>query len=386
MREEKTSFQEKIFRHHITKIYRIALIIILILAIALAIRVSIKNKVYSTYESVKEIEAVGASDSTFLKYNDENFICYSKDGISAYNQKGSQLWNQTYEMQSPIVDANGEYVVAGDYKGNVIYIMNGSGSTGTVTCNKIILDLKVSAGGIVMATLDDDHVTWIELYNSDGTLMVSVKTSMEQTGYPFVATMSSDNRKMAVTYLKTKGNGVSTSIAFYNFGDVGQNMSDKIVSGYDYADQVVPFLHYINENEAIAVGENQLFVYYGKQIPELRQQVDLDSNIIGIYYSDKYIGLVYKNSEGDDKYRINVYDLNASLVLSQSFDIEYNDICISGDRVIIYNEGEVAIINMNGLLKYNGDLGGSIRAIVPTSSEAKYMIIRDDIIEVVKMK
>ena len=386
MREEKISFKEKIFRHHITKIYRIALVVILVITVIAAIQISIKNKVYSTYESAKELEPIGASDSVFEPYNNGNLLCYSKDGISAYNQKGSQLWNQTYEMQSPIVDQNGEYVVAGDYKGNIIYIMNGTGNTATITCNKIILDLKVSAGGIVMATLDDDHVTWIELYNGDGSLMVSVKTSMEQTGFPFVATMSSDNRKMAVSYLKTKGNGVGTSIAFYNFGDVGQNVSDKIVSGFDYSGQVIPFLHYINENEAVAVGENKLLVFYGKQIPELRQEIEIESDVLGVYYSDKYVGLVYKNADGEEKYRLNLYDTNASLVLSQPFNMEYNDIIISDTGILIYNEGEVLIVNPSGLVKYNGDMGGKIKAIIPIGSDHKYLVIRDSSVEIIKLK
>ena len=47
---------------------------------------------------------------------------------------------------------------------------------------------------------------------------------------------------MAVSYLKAEGNGIKTSIAFYNFGDVGQNVVDKVVSGYDYDDMIIPFL------------------------------------------------------------------------------------------------------------------------------------------------
>ena len=281
MREEKLSFQDKIIKHHLTKIYRVILCVVLVIVIAASIHFYREGKVYTEYEVTKTYDSIGSKDSKVEVYNQNNILCYSRDGVSAYNAKGEQLWNRTFEMQSPIIRTSGEYVVAGDYKGNEIYLMNASGPCATITCNKIIVDVNVSQGGVVIATLDDSSVTWLELYASDGTSLATIRTTMDQTGFPVKLSMAPDNKKMMVSYLKARGNGIQTSLAFYNFGDVGQNMTDKIVSGYDYAEKVIPFLHYVDENTAVCVGEDVLQIYYGKQIPELKTQAEVEKDILG---------------------------------------------------------------------------------------------------------
>lgn len=385
MQEEKLTFQEKILKHRLTRLYRIALVVVLIVAVIAVIRIQIENKVYTDYEVIRQSEGIGSSDGVVKPYN-ENVLCYSRDGISAYNNKGEQLWNQTYEMQSPIVCIAGEYVTVGDYKGNTIYVMNGAGSCGQIDTNKVILDVSVSEKGIITATLEDDDVVWLEIYNTEGENIVSIKTSMGQTGFPLKTTMSPDNQKMAVSYLKAEGNGIGTSIAFYNFGGVGQNVVNKVVSGFDYDETVIPFLHYVSEDVAVAVGEDRLMVFSGKQIPELRVEETIEEGIESVYWGDSSVALVYRNEDGDDKYRLDVYDLNAKMILSKTFDIEYSNILLENGNILIYNEAMVYIWNKKGLEKYNGDLGGNIQAVIPTKSKTKYIVVRDEGLETIKLK
>ena len=198
--------------------------------------------------------------------------------------------------------------------------------------------------------------------------------------------MAPDNKKMMVSYLKARGNGIQTSLAFYNFGDVGQNMTDKIVSGYDYAEKVIPFLHYVDENTAVCVGEDVLQIYYGKQIPELKTQAEVEKDIQSVYCGEGYTILVYRNEESEDKYRADIYDLNAKMVLTKTFNMEYDNIVISNNNVLIYNSAEVLMWNLKGLEKYNGELGTDIKAIIPTKNEMKFLVVRDDGVEMVKLK
>lgn len=386
MRDENLTFQEKIKKYHLRKLYRIVLCLVMVLVMLAIVHFYRLNKVYSGYETTKTYEAVGSTNSEVSVYNGNQILCYSRDGVSAYNAKGVQLWNQTYEMQSPIIYTAGEYVVAGDYKGNIIYVMNGSGPCAAITCNKIIVDVKVSAGGVVIATLDDSNVTWLELYTSDGANVATIKTSMDQTGFPVNLAMSPDNKKMAVSYLKAKGVGIQTSVAFYNFGDVGQNMTDKIVSGYDYAETVIPHLHFTDDSNAVVVGESTLKVFHGKQIPELKAEAEIEKDVLSIFYGQSYTALVYLNEDEDDKYRLDLYDLNATMVLSRSFNIDYKNILVSNDAVLIYNEADAVMWSIKGVEKYNGNLGVDIKGIIPTNSEMKFLIVRDGSLELVKLK
>ena len=96
--------------------------------------------------------------------------------------------------------------------------------------------------------------------------------------------------------------------------------------------------------------------------------------------------LVYRNEESEDKYRADIYDLNAKMVLTKTFNMEYDNIVISNNNVLIYNSAEVLMWNLKGLEKYNGELGTDIKAIIPTKNEMKFLVVRDDGVEMVKLK
>ncbi|MCR5655099.1 MAG: DUF5711 family protein [Lachnospiraceae bacterium] len=386
MARQEMSWEDRIVRHRLTITYQVVLGLALIVAIILILKFSFDAREYTDFQVVKSTDTIGASDSVIKPYNNGQILCYSRDGISSYNAKGEQIWNHTYEMQSPIVAFAGEYVVVGDYKGNSIYIMNGMGLCGEIDTNLVILDLNISGKGVVTATLDDKSTTWLNIYSSEGEQIVSVKTSMEQTGFPLTTTMSSDNVKMGVSYLKTGGTSAKTSVAFYNFGDVGQNMTDKIVSGFDHDDCVIPFLRFVTENDAVAVGEHSLTVYSGKQIPDERATVEIPEDIESVYCGDGLVGLVFLNDEGEDKYTIALYNTDAKEVLRRTFNMEYDDILIADDRVLIYNEGEVLLFTKSGVEKYAGTFGEGVRGIVPASGSTKFIVVRDSAMETIKLK
>ena len=57
-------------------------------------------------------------------------------------------------------------------------------------------------------------------------------------------------------------------MAFYNFGDVGQNEDDRIVSGYTYEGVVIPQIQYLDNSRSVALRDNGFTLYKGKQIPK----------------------------------------------------------------------------------------------------------------------
>ena len=59
---------------------------------------------------------------------------------------------------------------------------------------------------------------------------------------------------------------------------------------------------------------------------------------------------------------------------------------MSNNNVLIYNSAEVLMWNLKGLEKYNGELGTDTKAIIPTKNEMKFIVVRDDGVEMVKLK
>ena len=170
-----------------------------------------------------------------------HLLTYSKDGISCMDTKGNAVWNQTFGMQNPMVDINQNVVAVGDYNGREIYVMNTDSLLGKITTNRPVRNFCVSAGGVVAAVLDDTDVTLICLYDAKGNELVRFRTTMRESGYPVEVSISPSGELVCVSYLYIDSGHMKTSVAFYNFGAVGQNNTDNYVSGYDYVDTVVPF-------------------------------------------------------------------------------------------------------------------------------------------------
>ena len=114
---------------------------------------------------------MSSSDSVCTNHNGR-VLTYSKDGISSIDTKGNVVWNETYQMQNPIVEVNGNAVAIGDYNGHVVYIMDEKGKVGEIDTNLPIRDLCISKTGIVAVVLEDSKVTRLNLYNSKGTELV----------------------------------------------------------------------------------------------------------------------------------------------------------------------------------------------------------------------
>lgn len=55
---------------------------------------------------------------------------------------------------------------------------------------------------MVALVLQDDTVTWVNLYQADGTSVATDKTTVGESGYPLDVALSPNGQKMAVSYLK----------------------------------------------------------------------------------------------------------------------------------------------------------------------------------------
>ena len=268
----------------------------------------------------------------------------------------------------------------------ILYLIGPSGNATTVETNLPILDLDVSSSGIAVAALQDDATIYLRMFSATGDVISEIKTSMQKSGYPLAFSISPDNIKVGVSYLKAEGGKINTSLAFYNFGDVGQNETDNLVSGYDYAGELFPLLFYPNEDNALAVGDKRVLILKGKQKPTLQTEIELDDEVQSVFYNGTNFALVFRNTEQDGGYSIRVYDMNGRKKMTETIDFEYMDLIVENDRILVYNQNQLVIYGLNGVKKYEGELGGTIRAIVPTSSDTKLLVVLEDSIQLIKLR
>ncbi len=304
--QEREHYSDKIVKHHLYKMYR-ALLVVAVVAVTVAIVwIRQRTKVYTEYEvSESYTRTVSSSAKTIALGN--SILSYSNDGAVCCDSKGKAIWNETFEMQDPIVAVSNSTIAIGDYNGRKVYVMNGQGSLGEISTNLPIRALSVADNGVVAAVLDDSDITWIYLYNSKGEVSVRFKTTMSQFGYPIDVSLSPNSNLAMISYLAAEEGKMKSSVAFYNFGEVGKNEVDNYMSGYDYQ-SVVPYVQFMTSELAFAVADDRLMFYEGAQKPVSKSEVLLNDEIKAVYHNEEYVALVTYDVTGEYKYMIQIYD------------------------------------------------------------------------------
>ncbi len=380
------NLDRQIFRHRMATFLRTVLLIGILAGLGALVYIQLRNQTYTGFSVVSSTDKQQFEGSSVIAYQN-GYITYSKDGVSYTDSQGRAVWNQTYQMQSPIVFVRGGWVAAGDYNGHIIYDISAEGTVQEIDTNLPIRDLTVSANGVVAAVLEDSGATWINVYNPGGERAVAIKTTMQKTGYPMSVSLSDNGRLMQAAFLRPENGAMKAAVSFYNFGEVGQNYTDKMVSSYEYADSVVPFTAFMDAGTAFSVADDQLMIYRddGAEIPKNVFQTFLEEEIQDVCYSEDYIGLVFYNTEGGDKYRLDLYDRSGKKELSKTFDLEYRDILLSRDSFIIYSEAECMICNMRGGEKYAGDITEQTLLLKPLSGN-RYLAVTRDSLDILEMR
>lgn len=380
------NYKERIRSHKLTIFYRGVLVIALVAAIVAMVYVSWQNREYTESVIVSSIPVSRVEGSTYLAFGN-NILTYSKDGANCMDGKGSVLWNQTYEMQNPMIDINGSVVAIGDYNGRTIYVMNTTGSLGEITTNLPIRSFSVAANGIVAVVLDDSRITRINIYDTAGNELVKSETTMDKSGYPIDISISPNGELLAISYFYVDSGSMKTSIAFHNFGEVGKNLSsDRFVSGYDYQGTIVPFIKFMNENTAFAVSDDRIMFFTGNEKPLSSAENLLSEKVQSIFYNNEYVGLVFMNTEGQEKYRLDVYNTGGTCVTSKSFDMEYTNIIFHKDEFIICSETEYSVNNMRGLERFGDKFDELAYLFTPSEKSNRFLLMTQDAMQIIEMK
>ena len=387
--EEQTkpriSYKEKIKSHKFTVFYRMFLVLALLMAVGAVLLIQWQNKVYTENVEISSVEIKIPSNAEMMPFA-THLLTYSKDGISCMDTKGNAVWNQTFGMQNPMVDINQNVVAVGDYNGREIYVMNTDSLLGKITTNRPVRNFCVSAGGVVAAVLDDTDVTLICLYDAKGNELVRFRTTMRESGYPVEVSISPSGELVCVSYLYIDSGHMKTSVAFYNFGAVGQKNTDNYVSGYDYVDTVVPFTRFLDNQSVFGVSDDRIMFFGGSQKPVSVAEKLLDEEVRGVYYGSEYVGLVFNSKESGSRYRLDVYHKSGEFVRSIEYDIDCRDIVFYEDEIIIYNESDCRIYNSKGLQKYAGKFNKTALMLIPQSASYTYMVVTPESIDKIELR
>lgn len=379
---ENDEYRKKLASHKKKNLIRTLVFLLIIVAIAAAVVIFIQRRTYHNYKVLSSSEQEDTSSTKYIELGN-NILRYRGDGATLVDKEQQKLWEIDYEMQNPIVDVCDGTAVIADQEGTSMVIVNEGGQTGSVTASYNIVKVRVASQGVVAAILDGGEDTWINFYATDGSMIAENQTRVDDPGYPLDLAVSTDGNLIMVAYQFVEGGQTKSYVAFYNFGTVGQNQVDNIVSGYTYENVVVPQVAYLDSDTAVAFRDDGFSIYKGQQIPKEETNIEVEEEIVSTFYDEDNIGLVFKADE-ESEYRMEVYSTSGRKKFERNFNIAYTNIRMSNGYIVMNNASQVCVITNQGALRFNGVIDeGAINDFFKVGYN-RYMLILDTGIELIK--
>ena len=108
-----------------------------------------------------------------------------------------------------------------------------------------------------------------------------------------------------------------------------------MVAEFTYEDTVVPDLVYFSEGTCVAFRDDGFSVFRGGDTPEESENTQIDTQMISLFYNEEYFGIVTEGEE--ESYLMTLYGPEGRQRCSREFDMEYQNISVSGERIILWD-------------------------------------------------
>lgn len=380
--EEMKDYHKKIWKHRVWVVGKYVLIAAAVIAAVFLMRYYLNNRTFSGYSIASATERTDTLTTKYASFGG-NILKYSRDGVAYTNEKNNLYFSIAYTMQDPILALNEKMGVVADKNGSQIYIFDQNEQKGEIQTLLPIKHIAVSNQGIVAVLMEESNVSKLEVYSPDGELLGDGVFGLEDAGFPLNLSISSDGTKIAIAFAQISGTKINSCVAVYNFDNVGENHIDHLVFAKNYSDYMIPEIHYFDTSTLAAVGDGILAFYQGSQIPELVKEVTFEEEIKSVFYGEKSVALVFDAPEGKV---LKLYDLKGNQTAEVAFDLNYTNIRVEENTIVIYNDTELGVYSYNGTECYRNVFDTAVVDIFPTKSRSKYLFIYPNETQMIKLQ
>ena len=215
-------YNRKIKEHRRKVLRRTVIVTAVFLLVLTGLGLYMALRHYENYDIMSTAERSDTDATHFTEFQG-NILKYSNDGAFYLDAANELIWNQTYEMSSPKLDTCGNYLSIYDKGGTKIYILTPTKLVGSIETTMQIQQVCVAEQGTVAVLMKKDKAAYLALYDREGNSLAEGEIHGQNGGYPIAIALSNDAVKLAVSMININEGSVKSTIAFYNYGTVGQN-------------------------------------------------------------------------------------------------------------------------------------------------------------------
>lgn len=361
----------------------IIIMILLILAIAGLLIFSYirENKTYTTWEQTAVDKPI--TNASYI-LTDYGYVAYNCDGAEGHRNDRTILWKVSYNMHDPVAAAAGNYTVIADRGSQTACISDGEGGNYTISVPEEIVAAAVSTRGVTAIRTDAVLSDHIYLYNISGDMLLDLKTDVRASGLPIDMAFSPDGQKLVTSYYGL-GNEHESWLTFYNFGDVGQSYSDKIVGSFSFGNKIVAAIRFIGNDRICAICDDAVKLYAFKEIPEEKKTLEFSTGVEAFSANAKAFCVVSGTNAGSND--ITVYSQDGEIRKKITTIVECETVNIYEDELVLTSGASCLIYRLkDGELKLTARLNDSLNLVLPTSDPSVYTAVGEQSIIQIKLK
>ncbi len=358
------------------------LVIILIMIVAMLLRSFNTGDEYTSDIVLSYIELPDSSNMEFYNYRD-GFIKVRQDGTEAIDSSGKKLWNISYDAVNPIADVCGNCAVIADRGNRNLFVTDGTGEQTKITTEYAIVDVEIAKQGVTAVWTSNADEDIICVFDINGKKLLEIVTGIIKEGSPIDISISDDGQKMAASYLTVEGTEVKNWVTLYNFGEVGQNYTDKVVGSFTYKEAFVPKVEFLTDNNLCVYKDNGFVLYKMKELPELIYEETVDDTIYSLITGTERI-LMVTGAPNSVKKRLRIYDLQGKLLTDVETDVQYTRVVVFEDSYALTNEREINLFYISGERKYFRNTQENLRLLVECDTD-EYIIVQEKRAEIIEL-
>ncbi len=349
--------------------------------------------VFSAFTAVKfwkfqnyKVELTEKDENTlvynYYSCNGKLLKCASDTAILVDVQNES-IWTVNYEMNNPNVEICGDAIAIYDKNGTSVVLCNEKGKIASFNTELPVIKADISEQGTLAVLEDDGSTARIDYFDTSGSLIATVRTTMDEEGYPMDLALSSNGILLGVSYIRYEDGKTINDVIFYNFSTAGQSNKDNIVSSYSYEDVIIPQICFMGEDSCIAFGTDRLLLYRGNKNPQESESIETDGEIKSTFADEDGFGFVVSAGENGE-YEIQSYDKKGKKKATIDTDFSYTSIERKNGLLCLYNRSAICIYSADGILKYNGETEFFIRQVRLLESN-RYAVAATDGFDIIRL-
>ncbi len=368
----KDDIKEKVNKKRLTVII---MVVLLVLALAITAAAYISNKEFRNFmdkyifkksitdENVAVIDIDYDSNTNIIPYG--RYICIlAENNLEQYNSNGKKEQEVKIEINNPVYDVNGRYLVIGEKGSQKLYLISGTqiiweknvdGNLSKVTVNRSGYVSTIITGTSyksVIATYDDKGNELFKSYLSN-TIAVD-------------ACISQDNNYLGYAEISTAGTVIQSNVKIISMKEAAEKNTEPVYNYVAPQNSLILRIKYQEKNRLVCVYDDSIHMIESNVDVKL---MDLQEDKKITFGDSKLTNFVYRmveESTGPFSANTNVEMYNITNQKESTYMIEgVAKSVASYDNIIAINLGsEVDFINTNGWLVKRYTSRQEIRNIV----------------------